>query len=68
MQYKLLASDFDNTLVPFGEPCPRPAVVKAVKKMQAAGGKFVLSTGRGYCVINKEFRAAALRRGHRLPL
>ena len=44
MQYKLLASDFDNTLVPFGEPCPRPAVVKAVKKMQAAGGKFVLST------------------------
>jgi len=53
MQYKLLASDFDNTLVPFGEPCPRPAVVKAMKKMQAAGGKFVLSTGRGYCVINK---------------
>ena len=47
MQYQLLASDFDNTLVPFGEPCPRPAVVKAVKKMQAAGGKFVLSTGRG---------------------
>ncbi|MFR4725678.1 MAG: hypothetical protein ACLT9S_11965 [Faecalibacterium sp.] len=32
MQYKLLASDFDNTLVPFGEPCPRPAVVKAVKR------------------------------------
>ena len=54
MQYKLLASDFDNTLVPFGEPCPRPAVVKAVKKMQAAGGKFVLSTGRGYCGINKQ--------------
>ena len=54
MQYKLLASDFDNTLVPFGEPCPRPAVVKAVKRMQAAGGKFVLSTGRGYCAINKQ--------------
>ncbi len=32
MQYKLLASDFDNTLVPFGEHFPRPAVVKAVKK------------------------------------
>ena len=46
MQYKLLASDYDNTLVPFGEHFPRPAVVKAVKKMQAAGGKFVLSTGR----------------------
>ena len=54
MRYKLLASDFDNTLVPFGESCPRPAVVQAVKKLQAAGGKFVLSTGRGYCVINKK--------------
>ena len=54
MQYQLLASDFDNTLVPFGEPKPRPAVVKAVKKLQAAGVKFVLSTGRGYCVVHKE--------------
>ncbi len=54
MQYQLLASDFDNTLVPFGEPEPRPAVVKAVKKLQAAGGRFVLSTGRGYCVVHKE--------------
>ena len=50
MQYQLLASDFDNTLVPFGEPKPRPAV----KKLQAAGGRFVLSTGRGYCVVHKE--------------
>ena len=54
MQYQLLASDFDNTLVPFGEPKPRPAVVKAVKMLQAAGGRFVLSTGRGYCVVHKE--------------
>ena len=54
MQYQLLASDFDNTLVPFGEPKPRPAVVKAVKKLQATGGRFVLSTGRGYCVVHKE--------------
>ena len=54
MQYQLLASDFDNTLVPFGAPKPRPAVVKAVKKLQAAGGRFVLSTGRGYCVVHKE--------------
>ena len=54
MQYQLLASDFDNTLVPFGETKPRPAVVKAVKKLQAAGGRFVLSTGRGYCVVHKE--------------
>ena len=54
MQYQLLASDFDNTLVPFGEPKPHPAVVKAVKKLQVAGGRFVLSTGRGYCVVHKE--------------
>ena len=54
MQYQLLASDFDNTLVPFGESKPRPSVVKAVKKLQAAGGRFVLSTGRGYCVVRKE--------------
>lgn len=54
MQYQLLASDFDNTLVPFGELKPRPAVVKAVKKLQAAGVRFVLSTGRGYCVVHKE--------------
>ncbi len=54
MQYQLLASDFDNTLVSFGEPKPRPAVVKAVKKLQAAGVRFVLSTGRGYCVVHKE--------------
>ena len=54
MQYQLLASDFDNTLVPFGEPKPHPAVVKAVKKLQAAGVRFVLSTGRGYCVVHKE--------------
>ena len=31
MQYQLLASDFDNTLVPFGEPQAHPAVVRAVK-------------------------------------
>ena len=48
MQYKLLACDYDNTLVPFGEGCPRPGVVQAVKQMQKAGGLFVLSTGRSY--------------------
>ena len=29
MQYKILASDYDNTLVPFGEGKPRQKVVKA---------------------------------------
>ena len=59
MQYKLLASDYDNTLVPFGEHFPRPAVVKAVKKMQAAGGKFVLSTGRAWSAVNRRASWAA---------
>ena len=64
MQYKLLVSDFDNTLVPFGEPKPRPAVVKAVKKLQAAGVKFALRTaGLGVCMDNgtEEAKAAADR-------
>ena len=43
MQYKILASDYDNTLVPFGESQPRPAVVKAVKKLQASGGSWAAS-------------------------
>ncbi len=61
MQYKILASDYDNTLVPFGEKFPRPAVVKAVKKMQAAGGKFVLSTGRGYSAIKEKGQLGGIK-------
>ena len=59
MQYKILASDYDNTLMPFGEAKPRPAVVKAVKKLQAAGGKFVLSTGRSYPGIRDKNQLAS---------
>ena len=61
MQYKLLASDYDNTLVPFGEHFPRPAVVKAVKKMQAAGGKFVLSTGRSWSAVRRKGQLGGIR-------
>lgn len=61
MQYKILASDYDNTLVPFGEKLPRPAVVKAVKKMQAAGGKFVLSTGRGYNAVKTKGQLGGIK-------
>ena len=61
MQYKILASDYDNTLVPFGEAKPRPAVVKAVKKLQAAGGKFVLSTGRAYPGIRDKNQLGGIR-------
>ena len=53
MQYKILASDYDNTLMPFGEAKPRPAVVKAVKSCKPAGGKFVLSTGRSYPAVRE---------------
>ena len=61
MQYKILASDYDNTLMPFGEAKPRPAVVKAVKKLQAAGGKFVLSTGRSYPAIRDKNQLGGIR-------
>lgn len=61
MQYQILASDYDNTLVPFGEKTPRPAVVKAIKKMQAAGGKFVLSTGRGYSAIRDKAQLGGIK-------
>ena len=61
MQYKILASDYDNTLVPFGESQPRPAVVKAVKRLQASGGKFVLSTGRAWSAINRKGQLGGIR-------
>jgi len=61
MQYKILASDYDNTLVPFGENQPRPAMVKAVKKLQAAEGKFVLSTGRAWSAINRKGQLGGIR-------
>ena len=61
MQYKIIASDYDNTLVPFGESQPRSAMVKAVKKLQAAGGKFVLSTGRSWSAINRKGQLGGIR-------
>ncbi len=54
MEYKIFASDLDNTLVPFGEPCPSPAVVAAVRAMQAKGVKFAISTGRCYATMNNK--------------
>lgn len=61
MQYKILASDYDNTLVPFGEGKPRQKVVKAIKKLQAAGGRFVLSTGRAYPCVNLKGQLGGIR-------
>ena len=45
-QYKLFATDFDNTLVPLGETAPRKAVRQAVRNLKAQGGSFVICTGR----------------------
>ncbi|MFI3169259.1 MAG: HAD family hydrolase [Faecalibacterium sp.] len=61
MQYKVLATDLDNTLVPFGEPCPSPAVVKAIRDMQKQGVKFVISTGRCYATMNNKTLLGGLR-------
>ena len=61
MRYKLLASDYDNTLVPFGEKRPRPAVEAAVRRLQAAGGRFVLSTGRAWPAIRTPGQLGAIR-------
>lgn len=61
MKYKLLSSDYDNTLVPFGEKHPRRAVEAAVQKMQAAGAKFVLSTGRAWPAIKNPGQLGTIR-------
>ena len=61
MRYKLLASDYDNTLVPFGEKRPRPAVEAAVGRMQAAGAKFVLSTGRAWPAVRTPGQLGSIR-------
>ena len=49
--YTLYASDFDNTLVPLGEPGPRPAVENAVRRVKQQGSKFVICTGRALCSL-----------------
>jgi hydroxymethylpyrimidine pyrophosphatase-like HAD family hydrolase len=51
MQYKMFATDVDNTLVPFGEAAPRPAVAAAVRRLQGQGAWFVLCTGRGLSAL-----------------
>ncbi len=54
MQYQLLASDLDNTLVPFGEPNPSPAVLGAIRGIQKQGVKFAICTGRCYATMNNK--------------
>ena len=47
--------------MPFDESKPRQKVVEAVKKLQAAGGRFVLSTDRGYTCVNLKGQLGGIR-------
>ncbi|MCI2047794.1 MAG: HAD family hydrolase [Faecalibacterium sp.] len=55
----MLACDFDNTLVPFGEAGPRPEVAAEIRRIQKAGTAFVVCTGR--CKAALETNPALLR-------
>lgn len=48
MQYRILAADLDNTLIPFGEADPRPEMLAAVQRLRAAGVPLVIATGRTF--------------------
>lgn len=50
--YKLYTSDFDNTLVAMGQPCPKPEVVAAIKNAQKQGAMFAICTGRTFATLN----------------
>ena len=52
MKYKLIASDFDNTLHDGREVSPR--VLKAISDYRRAGGRFVIATGRIFESIRKK--------------
>ncbi len=56
MQYRILATDLDNTLIPFDAARPRPAVLAAVKKLRAAGVPLVMATGRTFSTMNAKLR------------
>ncbi|MBQ9369572.1 MAG: Cof-type HAD-IIB family hydrolase [Clostridia bacterium] len=49
MKYKLIASDFDNTL--YDEIALSPRALKAIAAYRAAGGKFCIATGRIFPAI-----------------
>lgn len=49
MKYKLIASDFDNTI--FDGKVVSPKVLRAIADYRRAGGKFVVATGRVFASI-----------------
>ena len=52
MKYKLITSDFDNTIYDGKQVSPR--VLRAIAAYREAGGKFVVSTGRVFASIRKK--------------
>ena len=52
MKYKLITSDFDNTIYDGNRISPR--VLRAIAAYREAGGKFVVSTGRVFASILKK--------------
>lgn len=49
MKYRLIASDFDNTL--YDEVALSPRVIKAISDFRAAGGRFCIASGRIFTAI-----------------
>lgn len=59
MKYKLIVSDFDNTLADHNRKVSE-RTKKAIKEYQKAGGKFILCTGRMFPSARKEGKNLAL--------
>ena len=70
MQYRILATDLDNTLIPFGEPDPRPEMLAAIQKMRAAGVPLVVATGRTFSSMAGKLPEALdiARKTHRIVM
>ena len=59
MKYKLLASDFDNTLIR-SDGTVSDYTLSTIAKYQSLGGKFIICTGRMFASIREEAKALGL--------
>lgn len=59
MKYKLIASDFDNTLIR-SDGTVSDYTLKVIERFQQLGGKFMICTGRMFASIRKEAQALGL--------
>ena len=53
---KLVLSDMDNTLVPFGQPCVSARTIEAIHAVLDAGVLFGPDTGRDYVELMRFFQ------------